>query len=621
MPHHIETQFPVPSDLAISQNATPVDITKIATEAGIQPSELKQFGMTHAKVRLSLLKRLHKSEKGKYIVVAGMSPTKLGEGKSTTTIGLAQSLGAHCGKRSFACIRQPSQGPTFGIKGGAAGGGYAQVIPMEEFNLHCTGDIHAIGAANNLLAAAIDTRIYHEKTQSDEALYRRLTKELKNFSPCMVNRLKRLNITKTDPETLTPEERVRFARLNIDPSTISWRRVVDVNDRMLRHITIGQGPEEKGMTRSTGYDITVASEVMAILALSNDLGDMRKRLGEITVALDTSGNPVTAEDIGCAGAMAALLIDALEPTLMQTLEGTPVLVHAGPFANIAHGNSSIVADQMALKLVGDQGFVLTEAGFGADMGAEKFFNIKCRTSGLHPDCCVIVGTIRALKFHGGVEPHEASAPNDEALRTGAANIVRHAQNMAKFNVPTVVVLNRFATDTVEELKLVHSLVTQQAGAFACIPAEHWAKGGVGAVEASEAVMAACNYAKKPFQFLYPDDASLKHKIERLVTEVYGGAGVEFQDGIEEKLREFEKCGFGKFPVCMAKTQYSFSHDANLRGAPVGFSVPVRDVKVFSGARFVTVFLDKISTMPGLPTRPAYYEIDIDIEKGSIIGLS
>ncbi len=406
MPHKLTNILTrVPSDIEIAQAATPLPIDQIAAEAGILPEELDLYGKTKAKVHLSIRDRLKNSPNGKYIVVTAITPTPLGEGKTTTTVGLSQALGAHLGKKVFTCIRQPSQGPTFGIKGGAAGGGYSQIIPMEEFNLHLTGDIHAITAANNLLAAAIDARMFHESSATDEQMFERLCPPSKDgsrkFSPVMLRRLRKLGISKTDPNELTPEERSRFARLDIDPETITWRRVLDTNDRMLRQITIGQGPEEKGFTRSTGFDIAVASEIMAVLALATDLADMRERLGRMVIGSNKAGEPITADDIGVGGALTVLMKDAIMPNLMQTIEGTPAFVHAGPFANIAHGNSSIVADQIALKLVGPDGYVLTEAGFGADMGFEKFCNIKCRYSGLKPDCAVLVATIRALKMHGG----------------------------------------------------------------------------------------------------------------------------------------------------------------------------------------------------------------------------
>ncbi|EPY37702.1 formate--tetrahydrofolate ligase [Angomonas deanei] len=491
---------------------------------------------------------------------------------------------------------------------------------MEDFNLHGTGDIHAITAANNLLAAAIDARIFHEVTQSDENLYRRLTAELKDFTPIMKKRLAKLGIHKEFPNELNDEERRRFARLDIDPETVSWRRVTDVNDRMLRSITVGQGKAEKGITFQTSYDISVASEIMAILALVKDLKDMRERFGDIQVARSKSGEPVTAEDIGCAGAMTVLMKDAIEPTLMQTIEGTPVLVHAGPFGNIAHGNSSIVQDMIALKLAGKDGFVVTEAGFGADMGCEKFFNIKCRTSGLQPDAAVIVATVRALKFHGGVEPKNAGVENVEALRTGVSNLLRHIQNVGKFGVPVVVALNRFATDTEAELNLVKELCSE-AGAFDVVVTEHYAQGGHGAVALATAVVKATETVPSNFKFLYDDNLSLKQKIETICKEIYGAAGVELLNGTDEKLEQFEASGFGKFPVCMAKTQYSFSHNPDLKGAPSGFIVPIRDVRVNCGAKFVFPLLGDISTMPGLPTRPAFFGIDIDCETGKIVGLS
>lgn len=617
----LSCQVPVPSDLEIAQSVEPLPISTIAEAAGILPSELCPYGTTRAKVRLSILERLKDSTNGKYVVVAGMNPTPLGEGKSTTTIGLAQALGAHMNRPTFACIRQPSQGPTFGIKGGAAGGGYSQVIPMEDFNLHGTGDIHAITAANNLLAAAIDTRIFHEKTQDDEALYRRLTAGLKDFTPIMRSRLAKLGITKTDPNDLTLEERTRFARLDIDPDTISWRRVTDVNDRMLREITIGEGRAEKGLVRKTCFEIAVASEVMAILALSENLQDMRQRFGEIQVARNTKGESITAEDIGCSGAMTVLMKDAIEPTLMQTLEGTPVLVHAGPFGNIAHGNSSIVADRIALKLVGRDGFVLTEAGFGADMGCEKFFNIKCRTSQLTPDAAVIVATVRALKYHGGIAPEKASVENLDALRVGSSNLIRHIANLRKFGIPVVVGLNQFSSDTEAELALVKELAIKEGRAFDVVTTNHWAMGGAGAAALADAVIRATSEVTPMFRLSYPDSMPLKRKLEIICKEIYGAAGVEYLSDTEEKLEEFERRGFGRFPVCMAKTQYSFSHNPELKGAPSGFVVPIRDVRVNCGARFVFPLLGDISTMPGLPTRPAYYGVDIDCETGKIMGLS
>jgi len=633
MPHKLSNLLnPVPSDLDIAQAATPVPIDRIAHEAGVLPDELELYGKNKAKVHLSIRDRLKDAPNGKYIVVTAITPTPLGEGKTTTTVGLSQALGAHLGKKVFTNIRQPSQGPTFGIKGGAAGGGYSQIIPMEEFNLHLTGDIHAITAANNLLAAAIDTRVFHEKGQKDDqVLFDRLCPAAKDgsrrFTGVMLRRLRKLGIGKTDPNTLTPEERSRFARLDIDPSTITWRRVVDTNDRMLRQITIGQGPEEKGAERVTGFDMAVASEIMAVLALTTSLNDMRERLGRMVIGSNHAGEPITADDLGVGGALTVLMKDAIQPNLMQTIEGTPAFVHAGPFANIAHGNSSIVADQIALKLAGKDGFVLTEAGFGADMGMEKFFNIKCRYSGLTPDCVVLVATIRALKMHGGGPKVVAGQPlahayleeNLELLEKGCSNLAKMIANARLFGIPVVVAVNRFKTDTTAEIDLVRRLAVA-AGAEDAVLADHWAQGGAGAVDLAKAVAAAC---EKPhhFRFLYPLELSIKAKIETIVREMYGGSGVEYSPEAEKKIELYTRQGFDKLPICMAKTHLSLSHDPNLKGAPTGFIVPVRDVRASVGAGFLYPLLGTMATMPGLSTRPGYYEIDIDPETGRIVGLS
>jgi formyltetrahydrofolate synthetase len=620
----------VPSDITIAQSATPLPIDKIAAEAGILPDELELYGKSKAKVSLSVRDRLKDAPNGKYVVVTAITPTPLGEGKTTTTVGLSQALGAHLGKKVFTCVRQPSQGPTFGIKGGAAGGGYSQIVPMEEFNLHLTGDIHAITAANNLMAAAIDARMFHESSQKGEALFDRLCPPAKDgsrkFSGVMLRRLRKLGINKTDPNDLTTEERVRFARLDIDPDTITWRRVTDTNDRMLRQITIGHGPEEKGFTRVTGYDIAVASEIMAILALTTSLTDMRERLGRMVIGTSRAGEPITADDIGVSGALAVLMKDTINPNLMQTLEGTPAFVHAGPFANIAHGNSSIVADQIALKLVGPDGYVLTEAGFGADIGMEKFFNIKCRYSGLVPNCVVLVATIRALKMHGGGPKVVAGQPlspayteeNLELLEKGCANLVKMIQNARRFGIPVVVGVNRFQYDTQAEIDLVRKLAVQ-AGAFDAVVANHWALGGAGAVDLGKAVIAACEQPSN-FHFLYPLEKSIKEKIEIIVTEMYGGKGIEYSPEAEKKIELYTRLGFDKLPICIAKTHLSLSHDATLKGAPTGFIVPVRDVRASVGAGFIYPLLGTMSTMPGLSTRPGYFDIDID-ETGRVIGLS
>ena len=620
---------PVPSDLDIAQSIEPLPISQIAEEAGIQPEELVLYGNTKAKVKLEVRDRLADRPNGKYILVTAITPTPLGEGKSTTTVGLAQALGAHLGKLAFANVRQPSQGPTFGIKGGAAGGGYSQIIPMEDFNLHLTGDIHAITAANNLLAAAIDTRIHHESYQSDESLFNRLCPPAKDgsrkFSPVMLRRLKKLGIDKTDPNELTEEERSRFVRLDIDPETITWRRVVDTNDRYLRKIMIGLGPKEK-FQRETGFDITVASEIMAILALTTSLADMRERLGNMVVAMSRSREPVTADDLGVGGALTVLMKDAIMPNLMQTLEGTPAFVHAGPFANIAHGNSSIVADQIALKLAGPDGYVVTEAGFGADIGMEKFFDIKCRYSGLVPDAVVLVATIRALKMHGGGPRVVAGRPLDSAyteenlelLAKGVSNLQVHIKNALKYGVPVVVAVNRFTTDTDAEIELVKAAALE-AGASDAVMSNHWADGGAGAVELGKAVIAA---AEKPsnFKFLYDLDLSIKEKIETIAKEIYGAGSITYSEVAEKQIQTYTENGFDKLPICMAKTHLSLSTDPTKKGAPKGFNVEVREVRASVGAGFIFPLLGEMSTMPGLPTRPVFYDVDLDLETGKVVGL-
>jgi formyltetrahydrofolate synthetase len=523
-------------------------------------------------------------------------------------------------------------GPTFGIKGGAAGGGYSQIVPMEDFNLHLTGDIHAITAANNLLAAAIDARILHEREiKDDDVLFDRLCPPSKSgtrrFTPVMRRRLSKLGIDKDDPNELTTEERSRFARLDIDPDMITWRRVTDTNDRLLRSITIGQGPQEKGMTRATGFDIAVASEIMAILALTTSLADMRERLGRIVIGNDRQERPVTADDLGVGGALAVIMKDAIMPTLMQTLEGTPVFVHAGPFGNIAHGNSSILADMIALKLVGREGFVVTEAGFGTEMGFEKFCNIKCRVSGLAPNCAVLVATVRSLKMHGGGPKIVAGKPmasayteeNLELLEKGCGNLRKHIENVRKFGIPVVVAVNRFNTDTEAELRLVRR-IAREAGAEDAITADNWSEGGAGAKALAEAVVQACNKPNN-FHFLYPAEASIKGKIECIVRELYGGACVEYSPEAEKNIEIYTRQGFDKLPICMAKTQYSLSHDPELKCAPTGFIVPIKDVRVSVGAGFVYPLLGQLSTMPGLSTRPGFYEIDLDPQTGRVIGLS
>lgn len=596
MPHKLKTlKRPVPSDIDIAQAATPLPISQIADEVGLLPEEIDLHGQNKAKVHLSVRDRLQDVPNGKYIVVTAITPTPLGEGKTTTTVGLSQALGAHLDKKVITCVRQPSQGPTFGIKGGAAGGGYSQIIPMEEFNLHMTGDIHAITAANNLMAAAIDTRMHHESYQSDEALFNRLCPADKEgnrrFAPVMLKRLAKLDIDKTDPNDLTDEEISRFVRLDIDPDSITWRRVTDTNDRYLRGVRIGLGPAEK-LQRDTGFDITVASEIMAVLALTTDLADMRDRLGRMVIGTNKAGDPITADDLGVGGALTVLMKDAIMPTLMQTLEGTPAFVHAGPFANIAHGNSSIVADQIALKLVGPDGYVLTEAGFGADIGMEKFFNIKCRYSDLIPNCVILVATIRALKMHGGGPKVTAGAPlapeyteeNLELLEEGCSNLRVHIRNARRFGVPVVVAVNRFHTDTDAEVELVRKIALE-AGAEDAVMSNHWADGGAGSVALGEAVVAAC---EKPsdFKFLYPLEQSIKEKIETIARKMYGADGVEFSEKAEQQIASYTRNGFDKLPICMAKTHLSLSHDPTLKGAPTGFTVPVREIRAKIGRAHV-----------------------------------
>ena len=626
-PIRLKLLRPVPSDIEIAQAVTPKPITLIAEEVGIRPSELELHGRNKAKVELSILERLKNRPNGKYIDVTAITPTPLGEGKSTTMMGLCQALGTHLGKRVFTCIRQPSQGPTFGIKGGAAGGGYSQVIPMEDFNLHLTGDIHAITAANNLLAAAIDARIFHEAQQDDEKLFNALCPKDKQgkrrFSGVMRRRLKKLGIDKIDPETLTPEERARFARLDIDPASITWQRVMDTNDRFLRRITIGLGPEEKGMTRETGFDISVASEIMAILALTTDLADLRDRLGRMVIGTNRKGEAITADDLGAGGALTVLMKDAIKPTLMQSLEGTPVFVHAGPFANIAHGNSSIVADRIALKLAD---YVVTESGFGADCGMEKFMDIKCRYSGLTPHCVVIVATVRALKMHGGGPKVVAGKPLDAAytdenldlLRKGLPNLQVHIRNALRFGVNVVVAVNSFATDTPAEIELIRE-AAREAGADDAIVCTHWMDGGKGATKLAEAVLKACEKSAE-FQFLYPLDWTIKQKIEKIAKDIYGADGVDYSPEAEKKIELYTRLGFDKLPMNMAKTHLSLSHDPALKGVPRGFKVPIRDIRASVGAGFLYPLLGEMRTMPGLPTRPVFYDVDLDLQTGRVVGL-
>jgi methylenetetrahydrofolate dehydrogenase (NADP+)/methenyltetrahydrofolate cyclohydrolase/formyltetrahydrofolate synthetase len=618
---------PTPSDIDIAQEASVKPILQVAEESGILPEELEFYGPYKAKVKLEILERLKDIPDGKYVDVTAITPTPLGEGKTTTTVGLSQALGVHLGKRVFTCLRQPSQGPTFGIKGGAAGGGYSQVIPMEDFNLHLTGDIHAITAANNLLAAAIDARVFHEAEQNDEKLFNALCPADRHgkcsFSPSMQRRLIKLGIQKTDPNDLTLEERARFARLDIDPRSITWRRVLDTNDRFLREIEVGLGSEEKGYTRRTGFNIAVASEIMAILALTSGMRDMRERLGSMVVATNRHGEAVTAEDLGAAGALFVLMKDAIKPNLMQTLEGTPVFVHAGPFANIAHGQSSIIADRIALRL---SDYVITESGFGADIGMEKFFDIKCRYSGLIPHVVVLVATVRALKMHGGGPKVVAGKPlaaeytdeNLELLRKGLPNLERHITNARKYGVNIVVAVNSFPTDTPAEVELVRAAACEM-GAMEAVVSTHWMDGGEGATALAEAVVRAAEQPSR-FQFLYPLELSIKEKIEKICMEIYGAEGVDYLPEAEKKIDLYTRLGWDKLPLCMAKTHLSFSHDPALKGAPSGFRIPITDINASVGAGFLYPLVGEMRTMPGLPTRPAFYDVDLDLKTGKVVGL-
>ncbi len=650
-------------------------------------SECVPYGHFKCKVKLSVLERLKGVKDGNYVLVTGINPTPLGEGKSTVVLGLAQALHSHLHLPTIATLRQPSQGPTFGIKGGAAGGGYSQVVPMEDFNLHLTGDIHAVAAANNLCAAALDARMLHEASTPDDAvLFERLfpvRKGARAFSPVQARRALKLGITCASPTAMTPAQRSSFVRLNVDPSTITWNRVMDTCDRHLRGVTIGTAPSERSSSsssasagapsppRSTRFDIAVASEVMAVLALTHSLRDMRDRLGRMTVAMSrkvvsspgggatgaaaaaaVASTPITCDDLGVSGAMAVLMKDAIQPTLMQTLEGSPVFVHAGPFANIAHGASSVVADQLGLKLVGGQqgGYVVTEAGFGADIGMEKFLHIKCRASGLTPQCVVLVATVRALKGHGGGPPVTPGQPLPAAytqedltlVRAGLCNLTHHIATVRKFGVVPVVALNRFSSDSDAEVELV-CRAAREAGAFAAVPCTQWAEGGAGALALAQAVIKACAYARgegqgegqgqgegagatpstppPTFRHLYPLEAPIKAKIETVCREVYGAGAVEYSPGAEARIREYTALGppYTLLPVCMAKTQYSLSTDPKALGAPKGFTVKVADIQASVGAGFLYPLLGDVMTMPGLPTRPGFMDVDLD-SKGRVVGL-
>ncbi len=577
----------IPSDIEISQNAEIQPILPFAKSIGLDEDDLDLYGKYKAKVHLDVLEKFKDRPQGKYIDVTCITPTPLGEGKTVTSVGLTQGLGK-IGKKSMICIRQPSLGPTFGIKGGAAGGGYSQIVPMEDFNLHLTGDFHAISVAHNLIAAALDARVYHENRLPDSKL-----------------------------------EKLGVKPLKIDPYSILWNRVVDVNDRALRKINLGLGGSGDGFPRESGYDIVAASELMAILALTTSLEDMRGRIGRIIVAFNKYGKPVTVEDLGVAGAVTVLLKDAIMPNLMQTIEGQPAFIHAGPFANIAHGNSSIIADKIALKLAD---YVVTESGFGADIGMEKFFNIKCRYSGLMPNAVVLVTTVRALKMHGGGPKVTPGRPLNQAyteeniplLEKGIVNLQHHLSVVKKFGIPSVVVINRFPTDSPNELELVKKMALE-SGAEKAVLGTYWADGGEGAEELARAVVDAC---EKPanYQPLYPLEMGIKQKIETIAKEVYGADGVIFEQLAEKQIKKYEKIGLGNLPICMAKTHLSISHDPKLKGRPTGFKVPIREVRASAGAGFIYPLLGAMQTMPGLPSNPAFRNVDLDLETGRIKGL-
>ena len=553
------------SDIEIAQQAKMQKITDVAAKLGISEDDIELYGKYKAKLSYDLIRRVKDKKDGKLILVTAITPTPAGEGKSTTTVGLAQGL-AKLGKKVIVALREPSLGPCMGIKGGAAGGGYSQVVPMEDINLHFTGDFHAITSAHMLLAAMLDNHI-----QQGNAL-------------------------------------------NIDPRRIAWKRVVDMNDRELRNIVVGLGGKAHGVPRQDGFDITVASEVMAILCLASSLHDLKERLAKIIVAYDYNGNPVTAGQIKAQGAMAALLKDAVKPNLVQTLENVPAIIHGGPFANIAHGCNSVMATQTGLKLAD---YTITEAGFGADLGAEKFFDIKCRYAGLKPDAAVIVATVRALKMHGGVPKTELKTPNVEAVKKGLVNLEKHIENVKKFGVPCVVAINIFAQDTAEELEAVREHCAKHGVNVSL--SDVFAKGGEGGIELAKEVIALADSGESKFAPIYPLDMSLKGKIETIAKEIYGADGVNYTKEADKALKEFEELGYGNLPICMAKTQYSFSDDPALLGRPSGFKITIRNCRIAAGAGFIVVLTGDVMTMPGLPKVPAAEKIDVT-DDGVISGL-
>lgn len=558
-------KFLMKTDIQIAQEAKMLPIKEVAKQLKIEEDELELYGKYKAKLSEELEEKIKNHPNGKLILVTAINPTPAGEGKTTTSVGLGQAF-CKMGKKAIIALREPSLGPCFGIKGGAAGGGYAQVVPMEELNLHFTGDFHAITSANNLLAALLD------------------------------NHIQQGNL------------------LRIDPNQIVWKRCLDMNDRVLRNVVVGLGKKADGVVREDHFVITVASEIMAILCLADDIKDLKRRLGEIIVAYNYDGEPVTAAELNAVGAMTALLKDAMKPNLIQTLENTPALVHGGPFANIAHGCNSVRATKMALKLAD---YTITEAGFGADLGAEKFFDIKCRKAGLKPDTVVLVATVRALKYNGGVSKTELHLENLQALEKGIVNLEKHIENLHKYGVPVVVTLNRFMTDSQKELNYVKEFCEQRGCEFAL--SEVWEKGGEGGIELAEKVMETLEKKKSDFHLLYPDEMGLKEKIETIAKEIYGADGVEYDSTALKALERIEKLGFGNLPICMAKNQYSLSDDATKLGRPEGFNVHIREVYVSAGAGFVVAITGTIMTMPGLPKKPAADNIDVDND-GKIIGL-
>ena len=554
------------SDIEIAQEAKPQDIRDIAKKLNIKEDDIDLYGKFKAKVDYNLLKQNNSNKKAKVILTTAINPTPAGEGKTTTTIGVADAL-SKLGKNTLVALREPSLGPVFGIKGGAAGGGYAQVIPMEDINLHFTGDLHAIGAANNLLAAMLDNHIH----QGNE--------------------------------------------LNIDIRSITWRRCVDMNDRQLRNIVDGMGSRVDGVTRQDGFDITVASEVMAVFCLANDISDLKERLGKIIVAYNYEGQPITASDLNANGAMAALLKDALKPNLVQTLEGTPAFIHGGPFANIAHGCNSVIATKMAMNFAD---YVVTEGGFGADLGAEKFLDIKCRMADITPSAVIIVATVRALKYNGGVSKDKLSEENLEALEAGIPNLLKHVENITKvFGLPAVVAINRFPFDTEAELKLVEEKCKELGVSVAL--SEVWAKGGEGGISVAKEVLRLIEEEENNFKFCYDEDLSIEEKIKAIATKIYGADDVDFTPNARKEIENLEKLGFNKLPICMAKTQYSLTDDQTKLGRPTGFKITVRELNVSAGAGFIVALTGQIMKMPGLPKVPAAERIDVD-ENGVISGL-